>query len=283
MADLFRQVIAEAAPRLVITTGTAGGTLANAQLGDVVITRAAKFRLADEFRNTAFNGKTYRSAGDIPPSQLAAASGLLDVATPRLREPDFGPPTTRYPFGPLLPGFVNSPQLLCDGLDFPEYLPILTTDYFEFGTSSNQLGDEGCGVEMGDAVLGMVADGLGRRAPLAGCAQRVRSTHQRRPANVTVRTGHAGALGRVLLRTVRLLDQCQQRLGMLGAHRSRSTVEMPAVGALNNLAATARSGTTPPNARMLLHFLRRDPRRRTYASTRMWRALCPTERPVTPR
>jgi hypothetical protein len=50
-------------------------------------------------------------------------------------------------------------------MDFPEYLPILTTDYFEFGTSSNQLGDESCGVEMGDAVLGLVADGLGRAAP----------------------------------------------------------------------------------------------------------------------
>jgi hypothetical protein len=165
VADLFRQVIAEAAPRLVITTGTAGGTLSNAQRGDVVITRAAKFRLADEFRNAAFNGKTYRSAGDIPASRLAVAAALLDVATPRLREPDFGPPTTRYPFGPLLPGFVNAPQLLCDGVDFPEYLPILTTDYFEFGTSSNRLGDEGCGVEMGDVVLGLVADGLGAAAP----------------------------------------------------------------------------------------------------------------------
>jgi hypothetical protein len=39
--------------------------------------------------------------------------------------------------------------------------PILTADYFEFGNSiSNNLSREGCGVEMGDAVLE-----LGNAAP----------------------------------------------------------------------------------------------------------------------
>ncbi|WP_269939256.1 phosphorylase family protein [Arthrobacter sp. HY1533] len=165
VAELFRQIIGEAQPRLVITTGTAGGTLADAELGDVVVTRAARFRLADEFRNEPFNGVLYKSPGEIPPTQLGAASALLDVATGRLKEPDFGPPTKRYPFGALLPGFANAPRLLCDGMDFAEYLPILTTDYFEFGTSTNNLGDEGCGVEMGDAVLGLVAEELGAAAP----------------------------------------------------------------------------------------------------------------------
>ena len=165
VADLFRQIIAEVGPKLIITTGTAGGTLADAELGDVVITRAARFRLADEFRNETFNGTTYTSPADIPVAQLAAATALLDVSTTRLHEADFGPPTTRYPFGSLLPGFANEPRLLCDGRDFPAFLPILTTDYFEFGTSTNHLGDVGCGVEMGDAVLGLVAAELGAAAP----------------------------------------------------------------------------------------------------------------------
>ena len=165
VADLFRQIIAEVKPKLIITTGTAGGTLEEASLGDVVITRSAKFRLADEFRNEAFNGRQFTSGGQIPAGQLGAATGLLDVATARLKEPDFGPPTTRYPFGPLLAGYVNKPRLLCDGVDFPENLPILTTDYFEFGTSTNGLGAEGCGVEMGDAVLGMVVGELGEAGP----------------------------------------------------------------------------------------------------------------------
>ena len=165
VADLFRQIITEANPTLIITTGTAGGTLTDAELGDVVITRAARFRLADEFRNEAFNNQTFTSTGNIPTTQLATAAALLDVTTGRLREPDFGPPTTRYPFGALLPGFANTPRLLCDGVDFPAFHPILTTDYFEFGTSTNDLGNLGCGVEMGDAVLGLVASQIGAGAP----------------------------------------------------------------------------------------------------------------------
>ena len=40
-----------------------------------------------------------------------------------------------------------------------------TSWYFEFGTSTNKLEQEGCAVEMGDAVLGLVADELGAGAP----------------------------------------------------------------------------------------------------------------------
>jgi hypothetical protein len=52
----------------------------------------------------------------------------------------------------------NTPDLLIDGRDFPAFHPILTTDFFEFGTSTNGLEQQGCGVEMGDAVLGLVVD-----------------------------------------------------------------------------------------------------------------------------
>lgn len=31
------------------------------QLGDVIITQAARFRLQDEFRNEPFNGQSFRS------------------------------------------------------------------------------------------------------------------------------------------------------------------------------------------------------------------------------
>ena len=165
VADLFRQMIAEVRPRLVITTGTAGGTFSDGQLGDVMVTRAAQFRLADEFRNAPFNGAVYRSAGEIPTGQLPAAADLMSAFTACLHEPDFGPPTTRYAQpGGLLPGYANQPRVLCDGRDFPKYHPILTTDYFEFGTSTNNLGELGCGVEMGDAVLGLVCQELGAAA-----------------------------------------------------------------------------------------------------------------------
>ena len=51
VADLFRQLIEEVEPSLVLSIGTAGAVYGSHQLGDVVVTRAAKFRLSDEFRN----------------------------------------------------------------------------------------------------------------------------------------------------------------------------------------------------------------------------------------
>ena len=69
-------------------------------------------------------------------------------------------------------------------------MPILTTDFFEFGTSTNGLGKKGCGVEMGDAVFGMVAKKLGAAAPeVARHPQRLRPADQRRPPG-----RHAGGL-----------------------------------------------------------------------------------------
>jgi len=169
VADLFRQMIAEVQPRLVVTVGTAGATFGDHELGDVIITRAAQFRLSQEFKNEPFNRKKYVCDFPIPQSRLQQAKPLLALHKARLIEPDFGPPTKMYPFnGPLIPGPRPKPDFKIDGRDFDEFLPMLTTDFFEFGTSSNHLEQEGCGVEMGDAVLGMVVDELkqaGQEAP----------------------------------------------------------------------------------------------------------------------
>jgi hypothetical protein len=169
VADLFRQLIAEVRPRLIITVGTAGATFGDHELGDVMITRAAKFRLSQEFRNEPYNGRTYVCEMAIPQSRLATAEPLLRVHQARLVEPDFGPPTKLYAFdGPLIAGPRPEPDFKLDGRDFAESLPMLTTDFFEFGTSRNELWNVGCGVEMGDAVLGMVVEEMleaGEEAP----------------------------------------------------------------------------------------------------------------------
>ncbi len=168
VADLFRQIIAEVKPKLIITTGTAGATYSEHELGDVMITRAAKFRCQMEFRNEPFAHTEYRSDFEIPLDRFEDAKTLLASIADELTEPDFGPPTTKYkmPDGqPVLPGRRNHPDLKVDGRDFAEFRPILTTDYFEFGTSTNHLANEGCGVEMGDAALGLVCEELGAQAP----------------------------------------------------------------------------------------------------------------------
>lgn len=159
VADLFRQILDEVQPRLIITVGTAGATFEDHQLGDVMITRAAQFRLSQEFRNEPFARSKFRCGFPLPASRLEAAKALLAVHEAKLVEPDFGPPTKAYPWtGSLIPGPRPKPDFKIDGRDFDPFLPMLTTDFFEFGNSKNELWKVGCGVEMGDAVLGMVVD-----------------------------------------------------------------------------------------------------------------------------
>ncbi|HEX2063411.1 MAG TPA: hypothetical protein VHE80_03210, partial [Acidimicrobiales bacterium] len=110
VADLLRQVIAEARPKLVITTGTCGATFPAHELGDVVVTRAAAFRLGAEFANEPFAEAAFRSEQRIRRKHLSTARQLMRALADNLVEPDFGPPTPRYAWtGDLLPGPRNSP------------------------------------------------------------------------------------------------------------------------------------------------------------------------------
>ena len=157
--ELFKQLIAEVQPNLIITTGTSGATYLEHDIGDVVVTRGAKFRLSDEFRNEPYNQAIYKSEWDVPTAYFDKAEELMQEFADNLVEPGLGGPTKRYP----LPELVNAappnrPGIVLDGRDIPEFHPILTTDFFEFGTSDNNLKEEGGAVEMGDAVLGMVCD-----------------------------------------------------------------------------------------------------------------------------
>ena len=164
--DLFKQIIAEVNPKVVLTIGTAGGVFGDHDLGDVVVTRGAKFRLNDEFKGEAFNDKSFKSNWDIPTARFADAEALMQNFASHLVEPLFGPPSTHYPWnGPLIKPNPNKPDIKLDSRDMPAFHPILTTDFFEFGTSKNSLELEGCAVEMGDAVLGLVAEELGAAAP----------------------------------------------------------------------------------------------------------------------
>jgi hypothetical protein len=122
-----------------------------------MITRGAQFRLSQEFRSEPFARQAFRcDTFQIPTGRLEAAKALLAKNADKLTEPDFGTPTKKYALAQLVQGFRNKPDLKIDGRDFPAFHPILTTDFFEFGTSSNGLEQQGCGVEMGDAVLGLV-------------------------------------------------------------------------------------------------------------------------------
>ena len=158
--DFFHQIMEEAQPKLLITTGTAGGVFAEHDLGDVVVTRGAQFRLNQEFKDAPFNNKKYISEWNIPTQHFNTATTLMRNFKANLAEPEFLPPTVN--FAPLdhlpKPTRENSPDIKLDGLDMPAFHPILTTDYFEFGTSTNRLDQIGAAVEMGDAVLGLAVE-----------------------------------------------------------------------------------------------------------------------------
>ena len=155
---LFEQIIEETGARLVITTGTAGAVYAEHELGDVVVTRAAKFRLQGEFRDAPWNGTSYRSPWTVPTTHFAHATALMQQHQAQLIEPEFLPPTVNYsPLTAPRPVRRAACDIKLDGVAFPAFHPMLTTDFFEFGTSTNHLEVQGCAVEMGDAVLGLVA------------------------------------------------------------------------------------------------------------------------------
>lgn len=155
--DFFKQILDEVKPTHIITAGTSGSVHEDAALGDVVVTRGAKFRCQKEFRNEPFNAQSYRSDWKIPTKQFKKAEQLMSQFSQNLVEPPVGPPTGRYSPKKLAKPPANTPKIHRDGVGhLPAFHPILTTDYFEYGTTTNHLDQEGAAVEMGDAVLGMV-------------------------------------------------------------------------------------------------------------------------------
>lgn len=159
--DFFKQIIEEAHPSHVLTVGTAGSVFERFGLGDAVVTRAAKFKCQMEFANEPFNHKVYKSHWTIPDKYLAKAEELMRAFVNELEQPPIGPPTKSYDFtGPLIAPPTCTPRIRLDGRDMTEFHPILTTDFFEYGTSANRLDLEGAGVEMGDAALGLACSEL---------------------------------------------------------------------------------------------------------------------------
>jgi nucleoside phosphorylase len=155
--DLLQQLIKETEAQHVITVGTAGATFVEHGLGDVVVTRAVKFRLSDEFERETFNNKVYVSDWKVPEKYFDHAEELMSKYKKNLQEPSFTTPTKRFQVEvPAVDALPNNPAIHLDGNSIPKFHPILTTDFFEFGTSANNLEETGAAVEMGDAVLGLV-------------------------------------------------------------------------------------------------------------------------------
>jgi hypothetical protein len=142
--DLWSQIIAETGARLVITTGTAGGVGAHADLGDVVVSQTVRFDCKKTFADADFANAVYTDPNPIATPELfhICTRTLIPVNGAQL-PPDRRPARIWHATKPFVPS-------------------VITTDFFAFDDTTNRYGlqtddPHGRAVEMGDAVLGLVA------------------------------------------------------------------------------------------------------------------------------
>jgi hypothetical protein len=140
--DVWKQIMDETQAKLVITTGTAGGIGAQAEVGDVIVSPIVRFDGLNWLKSAKFHDAVYK---DVAPKTkyFAQARTLFKANAGQL------PPDNKRP-----PKIVvtKSPAT-----------SVVTTDFFGFDTSNNHYGLQGLGdvSEMGDAVLGLVASTMG--------------------------------------------------------------------------------------------------------------------------
>jgi nucleoside phosphorylase len=139
--DVWRQIIDEVRPKLVITTGTAGGIGTWCEVGDVVVSPVVRFDGIKWLKRAPFHDAVYRSSA--PATEFfAEAEALFAANAGQLPRDNTRPPKIVQSRGPAT--------------------SVVTTDFFGFDTSDNHYGLQGLGdvSEMGDAVLGLVAGDL---------------------------------------------------------------------------------------------------------------------------
>jgi nucleoside phosphorylase len=144
-ATVWAQIIKDAAPKWVITTGTGGGIGPDFEVGDVIVSRFVTFDCQRQFKR--LNGESFSSPSDPSTKRFRTAKSLFGANAQFLPKDNARPPK-----------IVRSPAA-AQG--------ILTTDFFGFDNTDDTFHLQGKGdlSEMGDAVLGMVCKQLGSKAP----------------------------------------------------------------------------------------------------------------------
>jgi nucleoside phosphorylase len=146
--DVWSQIISEVRPKIVITTGTAGGIGKQFEVGDVVVSPIVRFDCISKFKSEPFHDAHYSSVAPKT-KYLATAKALFKANSGQLPKEN-----TRQP------NIVRvAPTALASS--------VMTTDFFGFDTSDNHYHLQGMAdvSEMGDAVLGFVASRMGDKAP----------------------------------------------------------------------------------------------------------------------
>jgi hypothetical protein len=146
--DVWTQIIGDVQPKLVITTGTAGGIGKQFEVGDVVLSPIVRFDCVKKFASKPFHDAHYSSVASNN-KYLAKAKTLFNTNAGQLPKDNARPPNIVR----------VGPNALASS--------VVTTDFFGFDTSNNHYHLRGLGdvSEMGDAVLGLVANQMRSTAP----------------------------------------------------------------------------------------------------------------------
>ncbi len=148
---LWAQMIGQVSPRLVITTGTAGGVRADTTLGDVVVARTVRWDCTKTFAHAPFAHDSYTSPLRLHPGEFTtAASRLLPVNAVHLPSGD------------------HTPRIWVDAHDHPAQA--VSTDFFAFDDAEDHYGlrtydPRARAVEMDDAALGLACTDLADPPP----------------------------------------------------------------------------------------------------------------------
>ena len=146
--DVWTQIIEEVQPKLVITTGTAGGIGKDFEVGDVIVSPIVRFDCTSKFKKEPFAKANYNSV-KANAANFRTAKSLFKANAAQLPKDN-----TRLP---------KIVQVSTTALDSS----VVTTDFFGFDTSDDHYKLQGLGdvSEMGDGVLGLVASQMGDKAP----------------------------------------------------------------------------------------------------------------------
>jgi len=146
--DVWQQLIDEVRPRLVLTTGTAGGIGKQFEVGDVVVSPIVRFDCTAKFKREPFALAHYSSVAPKK-SHFPVARTLFKHNADQLPKDNTRPPR-----------IISVPV---NGLKSS----VVTTDFFGFDTSDDHYHLQGLGdvSEMGDAVLGLVCSRMQANAP----------------------------------------------------------------------------------------------------------------------
>jgi len=151
---LWQQIINETQATIVITTGTAGGIGANANLGDTVISKKVRFDCTKTFKNQPFGTQAFTAKNSLVIPQDSTLTKKLLAAN-----------SDKLPVGSPMPAFFD------DTNSYNKAKGIVTTDFFAFDNIQDTYGLQklGSAVEMGDAVLALVCSEMGKTAPAWIC------------------------------------------------------------------------------------------------------------------